>query len=117
MTAFVAALVAATSLHVTVWPNGPHGSARAWTLRCDPIAGTLPHRATACRRLAAMERPFRRVPKDAACTQIYGGPQTAVVTGRLRGARVRASFNRRNGCEIDRWQRVRFLFPVRTGVR
>jgi hypothetical protein len=35
-----------------------------------------------------------------------------LVTGRFRGVRIRARFNRRNGCEIARWNRVRFLFPV-----
>ncbi len=115
--AFLAALVASTSLHITVWPNGPDSAKRAWTLRCAPVGGTLPHRATACRRLLGMTRPFRPVPKDAACTEIYGGPQTAFVTGRLQGRRVRASFNRHDGCEIGRWDRVRFLFPIATGVR
>jgi Subtilisin inhibitor-like len=117
MTAFLAALVASTSLHITVWPQGPDAAKRTWTLQCAPLGGTLPHRATACRRLASLERPFRNVPKDVVCTQIYGGPQTALVTGRLEARRVRATFNRRNGCEIDRWNRVRFLFPVSTGVR
>jgi hypothetical protein len=61
-----------------------------------------------------MSQPFRRVPRDAVCLEIYGGPQTALVTGRLRGRRVRARFNRHDGCEIGRWNRVRFLFPVST---
>ena len=113
---FLAVLVASTTLHITVWPQGPDGPKRAWTLRCAPVAGTLPHRAAACRRLAGMSRPFRPVPKDAVCTEIYGGPQTALVTGRLRGSRVRAHFDRHDGCEIARWERVRFLFPVSTGA-
>jgi hypothetical protein len=111
---FLAVLVASTSLHITVWPEGPHAAKRVWTLRCAPAGGTLPHRAAACRRLAGMSRPFRPVPRDAACLEIYGGPQTALITGRLRGARVRAQFDRHDGCEIDRWNRVRFLFPVKT---
>ena len=116
MASFLAVLVASTSLHITVWPRGPDHAKRTWTLRCAPAAGTLPHRADACRRLASLRRPFRPVPRNVLCTQIYGGPQTALVTGRLEGRRVRARFNRRNGCEIARWNRVRFLFPVRTGV-
>jgi Subtilisin inhibitor-like len=112
--AFLAALVASTSLHITVWPEGTNGANRTWTLRCAPAGGTLPHRVAACRRLAGMTRPFRPVPKGSACLQIYGGPQTALITGRLRGARVRAHFDRHDGCEIDRWNRVRFLLPVRT---
>jgi hypothetical protein len=115
MSVFLAALVASTSLHVTVWPHGPRGPSREWTLRCAPTGGTLPHAVTACRKLAAMARPFRPVSPDAVCTEIFGGPQTAVVTGRLRGRRVRARFDRHDGCEIARWDRVRFLFPVATG--
>jgi hypothetical protein len=112
--ALLAVLVASTSLHVTVWPHGRKGASHSWTLRCAPAGGTLPRRTSACRRLARLSHPFRPVPPNVACTDIYGGPQTALVTGRLRGHRVRASFNRRNGCEIDRWNRVRFLFPAAT---
>jgi hypothetical protein len=50
------------------------------------------------------------VPKNVACTEIYGGPQVARVAGILRGRRIGASFNRENGCEIARWNRVAFLF-------
>ena len=85
----LAALVASTSLHVTVWPHGPDGPKRAWTLRCTPVAGTLPHRAAACRRLLRMTRPFRPVPKDAACTEIgffivtgHGISQDLITTAR-----------------------------------
>jgi hypothetical protein len=45
------------------------------------------------------------------CTQIYGGPQEALVTGTFGGRRVWARFSRRNGCEIARWNRIAFLFP------
>lgn len=114
MSILAALLLAAspTSLHVTVWPNG-EGQApkRTYTLRCNPVGGTLPQRAAACRKLNALKAPFLPVPKDVACTTIYGGPQEAFVTGRFRGRLVRARFNRKNGCEIARWDRVRFLFP------
>src|SRR5204862_197447 len=46
-----------------------------------------------------------------ACTQLYGGPQEALVTGRLRGRLVHADFSRKDGCEIARWTRVGFLLP------
>jgi hypothetical protein len=59
-----------------------------------------------------VKRPFRPVPAGVACTQIYGGSQTALVTGTFRGRRVRATFNRHDGCEIARWNAVRFLFPT-----
>jgi hypothetical protein len=101
-----------TSLQITVWPNGQGElPKRTYTLRCNPAGGTLPKRADACAKLARMARPFAPVPKDIACTTIYGGPQEALITGRLRGYAVRARFSRTNGCEIGRWNRVRFLFP------
>lgn len=112
MNVLAAILVASTSLQITVWPNGEgHTPKRTYTLRCAPPGGTLPHRAKACTALAALKAPFAPTPKDIACTQIYGGPQEALVTGRFRGHFVRAHFSRRNGCEIARWTRVSFLFP------
>ena len=107
----LAAILAATSLQITVWPNGEgHTPKRTYTLTCVPVGGTLPHRAAACEKLAALEAPFAPTPRNVACTQIYGGPQEALVIGRFRGRPVRVRFNRRNGCEIERWRRVGFLF-------
>jgi hypothetical protein len=112
MNVLAAILIASTSLHITVWPDGVgQGGKRVWTLRCAPVGGTLPGRAAACRKLARMTRPFAATPKNVACTEIYGGPQEALITGRLRGHPVRARFSRKDGCEIGRWDRVRFLFP------
>jgi hypothetical protein len=71
---------------------------------------TLPGRALACAKLARIRTPFAPVPGGVACTQIYGGPQVARVTGTFRGRPVRATFNRRDGCEIARWDALRFLF-------
>src|ERR671935_60090 len=65
------------SLHITVWPQGADGARHSWTLRCNPVAGTLPHRATACARLAKIAHPFAPVPPGLACSDIYGRPQTA----------------------------------------
>jgi hypothetical protein len=111
------ALVAVTaSLHITVWPNGASEASRQWTLRCNPVAGTLPHPAAACTKLGRIPHPFAPVPPGTACTDIYGGPQEALVTGKFRGVRIHARFNRRNGCEIGRWDRVKFLFPVRVSL-
>jgi hypothetical protein len=96
-----------TSLKATVWAKG-EGTARAVrTLRCDPPGGSVPRPAAACRAvLAAGRAAFRPVPPDTACTEIYGGPAVAVVTGRLDGRRVWARFTRENGCQIARWQRL-----------
>jgi hypothetical protein len=102
------------NLTVTVWPQGRDHASRIWTLRCGPAGGTLPRRAAACRRLNAFAGdPFAPTPPGTACSQIYGGPQVAIVRGAFRGRRIWATFRRRDGCEISRWNRVSFLFGVR----
>jgi hypothetical protein len=103
-----------TVLTIRVWPRGKQRASRPqrWTLACEPARGTLPRAARACRRLLALRRPFRPVPRGIACTQIYGGPRVAEVRGRLRGRPVAARFKRTDGCEIERWNRVGFLFPT-----
>jgi hypothetical protein len=106
---------ASTSLHITVWPQGADGERKTWTLRCNPVGGTLPRRVEACRRLAALERPFAAIPRDAVCTMIYGGPARARVTGTHRGRKVWVTFSREDGCRIGRWKRHDFLFPVSLG--
>lgn len=107
-----AAAQSSTDLRITVWPDGKGNGSQTWTLRCNPVGGTLPNRAKACRTLAALKAPFAPVPAGAFCTQINGGPAVAYVRGTFRGRRVTTSFNRSDGCQIDRWNRVRVLFPI-----
>lgn len=40
---------------------------------------------------------------DMICTQQYGGPQVALVTGVLHGRQVHSTFSLTDGCEIARW--------------
>jgi hypothetical protein len=48
-------------------------------------------------------------PKDVACTQVYGGDATALVTGRIGGKDVYATFNLTDGCQIERWRKLSWL--------
>jgi Subtilisin inhibitor-like len=104
-----------TRLRVTVWPEGTLKTERprSWTLRCGPAGGTLPRSRSACSALGSLARPFTPVPRQALCGAIYGGPAVALVRGTYRGRRVWTRFRRDNGCQIARWDRVKFLFPVR----
>jgi len=105
---------ASTELRITVWPKGKDGRALNWRLRCKPAGGTLPHRRSACRVLASLGgNPFRPVPPGTICTPVNGGPAVALVRGTFRGRRVWSVFNRSDGCQIERWNRVRVLFPIR----
>jgi hypothetical protein len=103
-----AAPSSSTSLRITYWKDSAKPLARvSWTLRCTPTGGSLPRPARACTRLlAGGTRLFKPVPQNAVCTEIYGGPQRALVAGTVRGRPVRAIFSRTNGCQIDRWQRI-----------
>jgi hypothetical protein len=105
-----AATAAVTALSIVVSPNGDAAHMRT-TLRCNPPGGTLPHAVQACARLAAFTAsPFVPLPPGLACTDVYGGPETARVVGAFRGRRVWVTFRRTNGCEIARWNKVGFLF-------
>ena len=106
------AAAATTDLRITVWPKGKDaGAPKSWTLRCGPAAGTLPRAARACRLLQALRDPFAPVPPDEICTELFAGPQVAVVRGTYLGRRVWVTFRRNDGCQTARWNRVAFLFP------
>lgn len=83
--------------------DAPGKGERTYTLECDPAGGDHPDPEAACQSLRVLKDPFTPVPPDAMCTEIYGGPQTATVTGTFRGEPVNAEFSRTNGCEIARW--------------
>ena len=108
----------ATALVITYREDSARpGEHVRWTLRCEPTGGNHPRRAAACRQLARLGwRAFRPVPSDRACTELYGGPQVAIVSGSVDGRRVWAKLTRIDGCQIARWDRVPSLLPA-GGVR
>ncbi len=48
-------------------------------------------------------------PDDLVCSEIYGGPQQASITGRVDGVSVDIDVDRKNGCGIDTWQQLEWL--------
>jgi hypothetical protein len=89
--------------------KGPD-AARQLTLRCE-----TPTQSKACGAAAGVSQSdLAPPPGDRACTQIYGGPQTASISGTLRGDHVDASFKRTDGCEITRWEHMQ---PLLSEVR
>lgn len=88
------------------------GVTSTWRLTCSPPGGDHPDPAAAC---AALEKNGQRalppVAKDRACTQVYGGAQTATVTGTWQGRSVDSRFSLTNGCEIARWKSLAGLLP------
>lgn len=102
----------ATQLTISVWPDGRGSdSPTKWTLRCSPAGGTLPRPVAACGRLLAMTKPFAPPRRGMICTDLYGGPQQAVIAGTFKGGKVWVLLAARNGCEISRAKRLAFLTP------
>jgi len=56
-----------------------------------------------------MRNPFAPIPRGAICTELYGGPQAAHITGSFRGRALWTQLAKRNGCEIARFERLSFL--------
>lgn len=103
-----------TKLTVTVRMS-PSAKPIVRTLTCDPAGGTVPNAAGACAALAKTAAakggdPFAPTPKNQMCTQIFGGPQTATVKGTWHGRPVDATFDRKNGCAVKRWNDIAAVF-------
>jgi len=54
---------------------------------------------------------------DRVCTEVFGGPDTARVTGRIGKRRVDRRFSRSDGCAIADWDRASRLFAGAPGSR
>ncbi|MFF1645120.1 SSI family serine proteinase inhibitor [Streptomyces sp. NPDC058240] len=106
---------ARTQLTITVSGSGNAAAEGAFELRCGPAGGSHPVARHACDRLDELTGegadPFAPVPEDALCTQQFGGPATARVSGTWRGRSVDTVFSRTNGCEIARWNSLRPVLP------
>lgn len=92
---------------LTITVHDGQGGVRTWTLHCNPPGGTHPSPGAACQALARSAAALQPVPGDQVCAQIYGGPQTAEITGTWDGKPVHSRLSRINGCEIERWNRLR----------
>jgi hypothetical protein len=97
--------------------RGDGSAVQRWTLTCREIAtGDHPAVQAACDHLRQLDDPFAPVPADAVCTEQYGGPQTARVTGRWRGVPVDLGLSRVDGCRIAQWDSLGPLLPGPVGV-
>ncbi|MFE9255587.1 SSI family serine proteinase inhibitor [Streptomyces sp. NPDC006879] len=108
-------LLAPDHLKVTVDKTGNPYANGTYELECGPAGGTHPEAERACEHLRDLSRaridPFAPTGRRQMCTRQYGGPATAHVTGTWHGRRIDAHFSRRNGCEIERWDRMEPVLP------
>jgi len=58
------------------------------------------------------DRVVNGAPVDIACTEQYGGPEVAAISGTLDGAEIDTSFDRTNGCGIGDWELMRSFLPT-----
>jgi len=120
----VALLLLGTGLTVAAWrprakrrcgsPSGQRQGRRLEDVDA-PLLASHRDAAGCCAglpRTPSLRDPFRPVPPGF-CTQVNGESAVALVTGVFRGRRVSTSFIRTDGCQIERWDRVRVLVPVR----
>ncbi|MEV0282000.1 SSI family serine proteinase inhibitor [Streptomyces sp. NPDC050610] len=106
--------------HLTVTVAGGGGGADGtYELYCHPAGGTHPHAKAACDQLDGATvwgtDPFAPVPTNRMCTQIYGGPERAHVSGTWAGRPVNADFKRSNGCETARWNKFSSVLGTERG--
>ena len=88
-----------------------------YTLVCgDSAGGDHPDPARACAHVLRADDPFAPLPEDRVCTEQYGGPQTARVTGRWQGDPVDLELSREDGCAISQWDALGPLLPGAVGV-
>jgi hypothetical protein len=106
---------AATSLRVEV-RSAPGATARRATLTCDgsPAAtGFITDSRAACDLVTGDDQARGRLvegaPAGQVCTQVYGGPQSAQVTGRIEGRPVDATVTRADGCGVADWTQLQPL--------
>ena len=73
---------------------------------CDAVAAAKD-------RLVELSDPNR---EPEMCTEQYGGPETATITGTVEGEQVQAQVDRANGCGISTWDSLQPLLGAPTGV-
>ncbi|HUW77133.1 MAG TPA: hypothetical protein VMV52_00095 [Candidatus Nanopelagicaceae bacterium] len=99
--------------NLTVFYLPSPGDQAVFTVSChaSSLSGTHPNKKNVCSAITKQgTRLFAPVPNGTACTQIYGGPETARVVGNVRGDKINTTFSRTDGCQIARWETAQALF-------
>lgn len=108
-------------LVITVKPSESEAAVR-YTLACQdgiPSAESQhPTAAAACAALKSNAALLSPAPRgaDVLCTQQYGGPQQATVTGVVDGIPVDSSFALSDGCEISAWNAAKDVLGATGGA-
>ncbi|MEI8067097.1 MAG: SSI family serine proteinase inhibitor [Actinomycetes bacterium] len=109
------AATAKPKIQLTEVISNGSGSTKSWTLNCSPVSGTHPNAKAACSQLLKLGiKALSPTPAGYACTQIYGGPEKATLTGTWSGKKFRSTFSRTDGCQIARWENLSQLLLLKS---
>jgi hypothetical protein len=99
----------AAGAKLQVLENIPGGQARRWSLRCDPVGGTMPDATAACRLLATdatILRPARAT--HIMCKKVMAA-RTFTITGTWHATKVHEVVAD-GGCDLRRWSEMAQIF-------
>jgi hypothetical protein len=106
------------AVRLTVTFSREPGARQVAHLRCTASGARADGflRSVGARRACATARRIAaflasRPDPNRACSQIFGGPERALVAGTIGGRRVRRSFARTDGCKVADWRRAMPLLP------
>ena len=109
--------VAADDDLLIVLDRGDGTEPERYTLTCgEEPDGDHADATAACAHLEGLEDPFAPLPTDMVCTEQYGGPETARITGRWHAEDVDLELSRTNGCRISQWESLGPLLPPVEGA-
>jgi hypothetical protein len=106
------------TVDLSITASDGRGKTRRARLRCEGeqrhASGFVDANARElCRSAQRLERFLASEPDPRrACTQIYGGPETARITGTIEGSAVDRRLSRTDGCRISDWERAAALIPL-----
>ena len=90
------------AITVTLDPDGPTGQQAEMTEEVNCEEAT---KDAACLAVANLEASDFDLPSvEQGCTELFGGPDIALIQGEINGEEVDAELNRSNGCEIERYE-------------
>lgn len=97
----------ATVVHITFTNDEAQTPSRVYDLDCrdqKPVVPGVPTTGNACAMLEqkGAQGLMQERPQEV-CTEIYGGPETMQITGKIAGEPVTKTFTRTNGCRIQEW--------------
>jgi hypothetical protein len=115
------------SAEISVVIQDPDSGTVSYVIRCGADGASVSgdaqiDAADACRALArpaVQNRLIGGPSPEQVCTQVYGGPQTAMLSGTLERQSVNTVVTRDDGCGIGDWDNLLkdVLLPVSRGPR